>query len=107
MHAAHSIFGQKLLQVHVLKLEEAPIFYITWGFGTLVSLYGVLQEGFQTRHRGEMPPCERACRLGTTSKLCACTSWDVGVRKLGELPGHPGPDGVVENTGGTQRGVAN
>lgn len=25
MHAAHSIFGQKLLQVHVLKLEEAPI----------------------------------------------------------------------------------
>lgn len=25
MHAAHSVFGQKLLQVHVLKLEEAPI----------------------------------------------------------------------------------
>lgn len=25
MHAAHSIFGQKLLQVHVLKLEEAPV----------------------------------------------------------------------------------
>lgn len=25
MHAAHSIFGQKLLQVHVLKLEEASI----------------------------------------------------------------------------------
>lgn len=25
MHAAHSIFCQKLLQVHVLKLEEAPI----------------------------------------------------------------------------------
>lgn len=25
MHAAHSIFGQKLFQVHVLKLKEAPI----------------------------------------------------------------------------------
>lgn len=25
MHVAHSIFSQKLLQVHVLKLEEPPI----------------------------------------------------------------------------------
>lgn len=43
-----------------------------------------------------MPPCEGACRLGTRPKLGACTGWEVGVRKLGELPGHPGPDGVVE-----------
>lgn len=42
-----------------------------------------------------MPPCERACRLSATSKLWACTSWEVRGRKLGELPGHPGPDGVA------------
>lgn len=43
-----------------------------------------------------MPPCEGACRLSTTSKLWACTSWEVRGWKLGELPGHPGPDGVAE-----------
>lgn len=140
MHAAHSIFSQKLLQVHVLKLEEAPIsrkgaipqerpqelvetsasistttttttsataiaaitaaysaaiphgthsqgvfikvqplfiFSVTWAFQSMVSLHGVLQEGLKTCHRVEVPPCEGACRLSATSKLWACTGWEV------------------------------
>lgn len=70
----------------------------------MVSLHGVLQKRFKTCHGVEMPPCEGACRLSTTSKLWACTSWEVGGRKLGELPGHPGPDGVAEKHLGHLKG---
>lgn len=163
MHAAHSIFGQKLLQVHVLKLEEAPIcrqgaipqerpkelveisisiatststaiaaitacystaiphgadsqrvfikvqsvfvsFHFTRVFQTLVSFHGVLQEGLQTCHGVVVPPCQGACGLIATSKLWACPSCEVRGGKLGELPGHPGPDGVSEKN--TWRGEA-
>lgn len=51
-----------------------------------------------------MAPCERACRLSTSSELWACASWEVGGRKLGELPGHPGPDGVAERHLGYLKG---
>lgn len=51
-----------------------------------------------------MPPCEGACRLGATSKLWAGASWEVGGRKLGELPGHTGPDGVAERHLGLLKG---
>lgn len=61
----------------------------------MVSLHGVLQEGLEPGHGVVMAPCERACGLSATSKLRACTSWEVRGRKLGELPGHPGPDGVA------------
>lgn len=59
----------------------------------------MLQEGLETRHGVELPPREGARRLGTASKLWAGAGWQVGVRKLGELPGHPGPDGVGRKTG--------
>lgn len=40
--------------------------------------------------------CDRARGLIATSKLWAGPSWEVWCWKLGELPGHPGPDGVAE-----------
>lgn len=70
----------------------------------------MLQKGLEPCHGVVVPPCERAGGLSATSKLWACTSWEVRGRKLGELPGHPGPDGVARkkknNTWGTWRGVA-
>lgn len=51
-----------------------------------------------------MPPCEGARVLSATPKLRACTSWEVGGRKLGELPGHSGPDGVAEKHLGHLKG---
>lgn len=165
MHAAHSIFCQKLLQVHVLQLEEPPIcrhaaipqerpkklvvasssipstsstaiaaiiadysisiphgahsqrvlikvqsdfvFCVTWVFQTVVSFHGVLQEGFQTSHGVDVPPCKGACRLSATSKLRACPGWEVRARKLRELPGHLGPDGVVRTHLGHLKGGGN
>lgn len=80
-------------------------FQVTWGFQTLVCLHWVLQEGFETCHGIEMPPCEGARGLGTTSKLWACTSWEIRGRELGELPGHPGPDGVAVKSPGALEGA--
>lgn len=51
-----------------------------------------------------MPPCQGASRLSTASKLWACPSWEVWGRKLGELPGHPGPDGRRNTPGALEGG---
>lgn len=85
--------------------EDVFTFQVTQLFEPLVSLHGVLQERLETRQGVEVPPCERARRLGAAAKLWACTCREVGGGKLGELPGHPGPDGVAgKSPGGHLKG---
>lgn len=70
-------------------------FHVPRELQTKVCLHGVLQKGLEPRHGVVMPPREGACRLSATSKLRARAGWEVRGRELGELPGHPGPDGVA------------
>lgn len=85
---------------HWREEEEVFTFQVAQLFKPLVSLHGVLQEGLETRHGVEVPPCERARRLVAASKLWARTCRKVWGGKLGELPGHPGPDGVAGKSPG-------